>query len=360
MAIIDWSRMTGNYIETPLNNQTGTETRLEATVDDALDGLRLDQALAKAFPDYSRSRLQDWTREGRVTVNGCARRPRDRVMLGDRLALRAVALPQVTCEPQAIPLDLVFEDEHLLVINKPAGLVVHPAAGNPDGTLQNALLHHDQALAELPRAGIVHRLDKDTTGLMVVARSQAAHKRLVAAIAQRQVHREYRALVVGNMPAGGTIEQPIGRHPAQRTRMAVNPLGKPAVTHYRVLAHFRGYSLLKVLLETGRTHQIRVHMAHLRHPVFGDPTYGGRLRLPGGASETLIEVLRGFRRQALHAKRLEFMHPIRQRPMRFSCPMPADMQRVIDALATDADLHWQESEFDEFAGFVELDGRDDD
>ena len=314
-------------------------------------GLRLDQALASLFPDYSRSRLQAWTREGRVTVNGAQRRPRDRVELGDHLQLRAVAEEQVACMPQAIPLDIVFEDQDILVVDKPAGLVVHPAAGNPDGTLQNALLYHDPALIELPRAGIVHRLDKDTTGLMVIGRSRKAHKRLVEAIAARQVRREYRALVVGGMPAGGTIELPIGRHPSQRTRMAVNPLGKPSVTHFRVLEHFRGHTLLKVLLETGRTHQIRVHMAHLRHPVFGDPQYGGRLRLPGGASEELTRVLRGFRRQALHAKRLALMHPVSGRPLSFSCAIPADMSAVIAALASDANVHWSDPDPDHDAGF---------
>jgi len=279
-----------------LTDQKREETLLEATVGADLAGARLDQALAQLFPDYSRSRLQAWTREGRVSVNGEPRRTRDKVEAGDRLQLRAIAEDQVACVPQAIALDIVFEDEHILVINKPAGLVVHPAAGNPDGTLQNGLLYRDPRLIELPRAGIVHRLDKDTTGLMVIGRSQAAYKRLVDAIAARQVTREYRALVIGRMPAGGTIDMPIGRHPSQRTRMAVNPMGKPAVTHFRVLEHFRGHTLLKVVLETGRTHQIRVHMAHLRHPVFGDQVYGGRLQLPGGASEALKQVLRGFKR----------------------------------------------------------------
>jgi 23S rRNA pseudouridine1911/1915/1917 synthase len=323
------------------------------------DGLRLDQALAQLFPDYSRSRLQAWTRDGRVLVNGLVIRPRDKVRNGDQLQLSAVAEPQVACVPQAIPLHIVFEDEHLLVVNKPAGLVVHPAAGNPDGTLQNALLHHDEALAALPRAGIVHRLDKDTTGLMVVARSSLAHKRLTDAIAAREVHREYRALVVGQFLAGGRIDEPIGRHPTQRTRMAVNPLGKPAVTHYRVLANFRGYTLLKVVLETGRTHQIRVHMAHLRHPVFGDPVYGGRPRLPAGASDALKTVLRGWHRQALHAKRLDLVHPATARPMRFTCALPDDMRKLIDALGGDADAHWEEEVFDAPLGYIELGDSDD-
>lgn len=343
-----------------MTHQIPDESPLEAEVGPDLAGARLDQALAALFPDYSRSRLQTWTRDGRVEVNGEQRRPRDKVALGDRLRLHAVSERQVACVAQPIPLRIVFEDPQVLVIDKPAGLVVHPAAGNPDGTLQNALLYHDPGLSELPRAGIVHRLDKDTTGLMVIARTQAAHKRLTGAIAAREVRREYRALVVGGMPAGGTIDMPIGRHPTQRTRMAVNPMGKRAVTHFRVLEHFRGHTLLKVLLETGRTHQIRVHLAHLRHPVFGDPVYGGRLQLPGGASDELKAVLRGFRRQALHAKRLEFMHPTSGRAMRFTTPIPADMRVVIDALAADADIHWQDRDhddnddhdtFDSFDGF---------
>lgn len=340
-------------------HQKQQEHLLEATVGVDLAGARLDQALARLFPDYSRSRLQTWTREGRVSVNGEQRRPRDTVDFGDRLQLRAVAEKQVECAPQDIPLDIVFEDPHILVINKPAGLVVHPAAGNPDGTVQNALLHHDPSLAELPRAGIVHRLDKDTTGLMVIGRSQAAHKRLVDAMAAREIRREYRALVVGRMPAGGSIDLPIGRHPTQRTRMAVNPLGKPAVTHFRVLERFRAHTLLKVILETGRTHQIRVHLAHMRHPVFGDPVYGGRLQLPAGASDDLKQVLRAFKRQALHAKRLELNHPISGRPLRFTCAIPNDMRVVIDALAADAHIHWHDLDDEDQAGFEDYEGIDD-
>lgn len=330
------------------------EQELDAEIPPDLAGQRLDQALAVLFPDYSRSRLQAWVREGRVQVNGAVLRPRDRIQAGDRIVLRAVTEEQVACEPQDIPLNIVFEDADLLVINKPAGLVVHPAAGNRDGTIQNALLFRYPSSIELPRAGIVHRLDKDTTGLMVVGRTQAAHKRLVEAMAGREIKREYRALVVGSMPAGGMIDLPIGRHPTQRTRMAVNPLGKPSVTHFRVLDAFRKHTLLKVVLETGRTHQIRVHMAHLRHPVFGDPVYGGRLSLPPGASEELKAVLRGFQRQALHAKRLQLVHPISGRPMRFECAIPADMRVVLDALAADADMHWHDPDYDD-PGFDDLD-----
>ena len=318
-----------------------------------LAGKRLDQALASLFSDYSRSRLQAWTKEGRVKVNGEQLRPRDKVSLGDRVELTALLEDQVECRPQPIPLDVLYEDEHLLVINKPANMVVHPAAGNPDGTIQNGLLYHDASLIELPRAGIVHRLDKDTTGLMVVAKTQLAYARLVAALAAREVKREYRALVVGKLNVGGTIEQPIGRHPNQRTRMAVSPMGKPAVTHYRVLEKFRAHTLLRVNLETGRTHQIRVHMAHMRHAIFGDPVYGGRLQIPPGADDGLKEIMRSFRRQALHAKRLGLVHPASGRSMQWDAPMPDDMAELLEALR--ADVHGDVTEFDDdfYAAFTE-------
>ena len=324
----------------------------QAEIGPELAGKRLDQALASLFDDYSRNRLQTWTKEGRVKVNGKLLRPRDKVVLGDQVELRALLDDQVDCRPQPVPLDIVFEDDHLLVIDKPAGLVVHPAAGNPDGTLQNGLLYHDASLVELPRAGIVHRLDKDTTGLMVVAKTQLAYTRLVAALAARDVKREYRALVLGRLNVGGTIDQPIGRHPTQRIRMAVNPMGKPAVTHYRVLEKFRAHTLLRVNLETGRTHQIRVHMAHMRHPIFGDPVYGGRLQLPAGADEDLKEIMRAFKRQALHAKRLGLEHPGTGKFMQWEAPIPDDMAELLEALR--ADVHGQGMEFDEdfYAAFT--------
>ena len=332
-----------------MNDETPPSIHLQAEIGPELAGRRLDQALARLFDDYSRSRLQAWIREGRALLNGRPAAQRDKVAAGDRVELHAEAERQVECRPQAIPLQIRYEDEHLLVIDKPAGLVVHPAAGNPDGTLQNALLHHDEDLARLPRAGIVHRLDKDTTGLMVVARTPLAHQRLVAALARREIHREYRALATGRLKAGGTVEAPIGRHPTVRTRMAVNPLGKPAVTHYRVLERFPAHTLLAVKLETGRTHQIRVHMAHLRHPVFGDPVYGGRLQLPPGADEELKALMRGFGRQALHARRLELAHPASGRPMRFEAPLPPDMAELLEALRAhargDADFEFDEEAF---------------
>ncbi len=300
-----------------------------------LAGKRLDQALAKLFPDYSRSRLQQWVKEGRVTVDGAPCRPRDKVVGGEWVSLEAHLEEQVACRPQPIELELVYEDEQLLVVNKPAGLVVHPAAGNPDGTLQNALLHHAPELVQLPRAGIIHRLDKETTGLLVIARTTAAHKQLVEQLQARAFDREYRAIVSGVMTAGGVVDEPIGRHPVHRTRMAVNYAGKEAVTHYRVMERFHAHTYVKVKLETGRTHQIRVHMAHIRYPLVGDPVYAGRLRLPAGVSESVKEKLRGFRRQALHACRLGLTHPSSGEWMEWEAELPPDMQQLLQALRED-------------------------
>jgi len=300
-----------------------------------LAGKRLDQALAQLFPDYSRSRLQQWVKEGLVTLDGVICRPRDKVLGGEWVALEAHLENQVECRPQAIDLDIVHEDEALILIDKPAGLVVHPAAGNPDGTLQNALLHHDPELIQLPRAGIVHRLDKETTGLLVIARTPAAHKSLVEQLQAREFDREYRAVASGVMTAGGSVDQPIGRHPTQRVKMAVHHAGKEAVTHYRVLERFRAHTYLKVKLETGRTHQIRVHMAHLRYPLVGDPVYAGRLRQPAGASEQLRETLRCFHRQALHALKLGLTHPLSGEWMEWETPLPDDMQQLLEALRED-------------------------
>ena len=323
-------------------------TPLTRTVPEDLAGLRLDQALARLFPDYSRSCLKHWIEAGRVAVNGETRRPRDRLGGGETSELTPAEEIQAEDHPQDIPLDIVFEDEDLIVIDKPAGLVVHPAAGHHDGTLVNALLHHAPELAGLPRAGIVHRLDKDTTGLMVVAKSLRAHTALVAQLQARTVKRRYLALVQGWVTAGGTIDAPIGRHPVDRKRFAVTPTGKAAVTHYRVAEHFPHHTLLRVYLETGRTHQIRVHMAHLRHPLVGDPQYG-RLRLPPGAGEALTEALRAFRRQALHAEKLTLAHPADGRQMSWKAPLPEDFAALLATLrheyATEADddgdLDWE-------------------
>ncbi|NIR61307.1 MAG: 23S rRNA pseudouridine(1911/1915/1917) synthase RluD, partial [Gammaproteobacteria bacterium] len=297
---------------------------LSARIPEALAGARLDQALARLFPQYSRSQLTRWVREGRVRLEARPAAPSDRVRGGERVEVAPRLEPVGRCAPQALALDVVYEDAALLVVNKPPGLVVHPAAGHHEGTLQNALLHHDPELERLPRAGIVHRLDKDTSGLLVVARTPAARAALVEALQARAVEREYLALVHGAVIAGGTIEGPIGRHPVDRKRMAVTPKGRPAVTHYRVAERFRDHTLLRVRLETGRTHQIRVHMAQMRHPILGDPLYGGRPRPPKGAGEGLRRALREFRRQALHAARLVLAHPVSGERMSWEAPLPED------------------------------------
>jgi len=302
-----------------------------------LAGQRLDQVLARLLPDYSRSRLQEWIRDGRVAVDGTQLAASGRLRGGEQICVR---LPQQNTDAvpaaEAIALDIVHQDVDLLVVNKPAGLVVHPGAGNPAGTLMNALLHHDPGLAGVPRAGIVHRLDKDTSGLLLVARTLPAHKRLVEQLAAREVHREYLALVQGQMIAGGTVDAPIGRHHTDRTRMAVGNGGREAVTHYRVAQRFRQHTLLRVMLETGRTHQIRVHMASIGHAVVGDPTYS-RLRLPVGAGAECVAALGAFRRQALHAARLELTHPTDGQSLEFEAPPPADMAALLDVLGRDTD-----------------------
>lgn len=300
-----------------------------------LAGRRLDQTAAEMFPEFSRERLKGWIQQGELTLDGQKARPKDKVVGGERLALDTRLEEEVRWEPQAIPLSIVFEDDDVMVIDKPAGLVVHPAAGNPDGTLLNALLYHHAPLAAIPRAGIVHRLDKDTTGLMMVAKTLTAQTALVAQLQARTVSREYDAIVVGAMTAGGKVDAPIGRHPKDRQRQAVTASGKPAVTHYRVNERFRAHTHVRCRLETGRTHQIRVHLAHVRYPLVGDPVYGGRLKMPAGAGESLKTLLREFPRQALHAHKLRFEHPVSGAPVECKAPLPDDMFLLLDALRED-------------------------
>jgi len=304
--------------------------RLCVTGDQA--GQRLDQLLAAAWPDFSRSRLAAWIRGGEIRLNDQHVKPRQAVSVGDEIMLDAeLAARADSPQPQAIDLSILFEDEAILIVNKPPGLVVHPGSGNPDGTLVNALLHHDPELASLPRAGLVHRLDKDTSGCLVIARTTRAHRRLVAAMKERTIHRHYRALVWGSLIAGGKIDAPIGRHPVDRRRQVVRPDGRSAVTHYRVEGRLAGSTLLDVRLETGRTHQIRVHMAHLRYPIIGDPVYG-RSGAPAGLNEAQRAAWQAFRRQALHAARLSLIHPDSGETITATAPLPVDLAALIDAL----------------------------
>ena len=316
--------------------ETAAEFRVHAlTLPSGAAGLRFDQALAQALPQYSRARLKTWIESGAVQVDGRPLRGKDRVLGGEQVRIRAELPVQDRVQAEAMPLAVVFRDRTLLVIDKPAGLVVHPGAGNARHTLQNALLALDSKLALVPRAGLVHRLDKDTSGLLLVARTPEAHSALTAAMAARQITREYLAVCTGVLTGGGTIDEPIGRHRTQRTRMAVRSDGRPAVTHYRIERRFRAHTLVRVTLETGRTHQIRVHLAHIGFPVVGDPAYGGRRRIPKGSSPAVVAELRAFPRQALHAARLSLSHPLTHREHEWRSPLPADMQRLLAALEAD-------------------------
>ncbi len=316
---------------------------LEATAGSEHFGLRLDQVLADLFPDYSRSRMKSWIQDGSVRIdNEIVTVPRHKMRGDEHIRIDAKIEVQLESQPQDIELDIVYEDDDILVINKPADLVVHPGAGNPSGTILNALLAHVPDIDKVPRAGIVHRLDKDTTGLMVVAKTLQAQTHLVEQLQGRVMSREYEALVINTMVAGGAVDAPIGRHPTKRTLMAVREFGKPAVTHYRVMEKFRAHTHVRLKLESGRTHQIRVHMAHIKHPLAGDPTYGGRPRLPKGASAECVDALRGFRRQALHAAQLSLYHPRTGEWMTWQAPLPADMVALIDAVRTDTKAHQED------------------
>ncbi len=314
------------------------QLELRSTVSVEQLGQRLDQALAELFPDYSRSRIKEWILADKVMVNGeLANKPRLKMMGGEDIFVQAEIEDEVRWEAQDIPLDIVYEDEDLLVINKPRDLVVHPGAGCADGTVLNGLLYRYPEIAEVPRAGIVHRLDKDTTGLMVVAKNIPTQTRLVRLLQKRKKFtREYEAIAIGSMTGGGTVEKSIGRHSTKRTHMAIQELGKPAVTHYRVMEHFRDHTRLRLRLETGRTHQIRVHMAYLNHPLVGDQLYGGRPRPPRNASSSLIHTLRAFNRQALHAVMLRIEHPTTKEVMEWHAPIPDDMIALTEALRADA------------------------
>ncbi len=317
-----------------------THHTLTAIIPDEATGLRVDQALSQLFSQFSRSQLQNLIKAGQVKVDGENPRTRDKVLGGESVVLQFEDVPQIDWQAEELPLEIVYEDDDLLVVNKPVGVVVHPAAGHASGTLCNALLHHHPDAELLPRAGVIHRLDKDTSGLLVVAKTPTTYQQLVSMMQEREIKREYLAVVYGAMTAGGTIDEPIGRHPVDRKRMAVKPLGKDAVTHYRIKQRFDNHTVIDVQLETGRTHQIRVHMAYIHYPIVGDQTYGGRLRIPKGCADELKTYLQSFKRQALHARKLSFIHPVTQQPLEFSSPLPEDIVNLIALLES----HQRESD----------------
>lgn len=319
---------------------------LSAEVQPEQMGQRLDQTLAELFPEYSRSRLKTWIEADLVKLNErITNIPREKVLGGEKIEITVEVEDETRFEPENIPLNIVYEDDDIIVINKPKDLVVHPGAGNPNGTVLNALLYHYPPIAEVPRAGIVHRLDKDTTGLMVVAKTIPAQTKLVRDLQKRKITREYEAVASGIMTKGGTVDQPMARHATKRTLMAVHPMGKPAVTHYRIMENYRNYTRLRLRLETGRTHQIRVHIAHIAHPLLGDQTYGGRPRPPKNASEDFMEVLRNFKRQALHAVMLRLAHPITGEMMEWYAPLPDDFVELLNALKADYLEHQDELDY---------------
>jgi 23S rRNA pseudouridine1911/1915/1917 synthase len=303
----------------------------QAKVPDNMARQRLDHVAALLFPQYSRSRLQSWIKSGGLKVNGEALRTGSRLFGGEHIAIEVVAT-EVTSEPEDIALDIVYEDEALLVVNKPMGLVVHPGAGNLDGTLLNALLFYCPSLDAVPRAGIVHRLDKDTTGLLVVAKTLESQHRLVQQLQDRSVKRIYEAVVYGTFDGPGRVDAPIGRHPSQRTKMTVRKDGKEAMTRFRVLKQFGEHTRLEVSLETGRTHQIRVHMQHIHRSLIGDKTYGGGYKIPRNGHPALLEALQLFPRPALHARELSLQHPLSDEGCHWSVPIPADLEGLLASL----------------------------
>lgn len=301
-------------------------------------GQRIDRVLALLLPDYSRSRLCSWLKEGSITINNQQYKPNDKVWGGECISLNISQLPQnLPIEAENIPLDIIFEDDDVIVINKPSGLIVHPGAGNPKHTLVNALLHHAPSLLNLPRAGIIHRLDKETTGLLIIAKTLEAHTSLVRQMQERLIQRKYLALVHGHVIAGGTLDTGYGRDSRNRLKMSVCSGGKQAVTQYTVNKHYHFVTLLDIKLLTGRTHQIRVHMAHINHSVVGDPLYHGRTGLRAGMEKTLRQQLQEFKRQALHASSLSFTHPKSHETITCSAPLPDDFQKLLTLLESPND-----------------------
>jgi len=305
---------------------------LTIIIPERMTGDRLDVALSEMLPDYSRSKITAWIKSGDALINNKAFKPKDKVNGSQVVILSLNKKQNNDWSAENIALNIVFEDEDIIIINKPFGLVTHPGAGNWNGTLANALLYYDPELSKLDRAGIVHRLDKNTSGLMVIARNEKSQKYLVEQLQSHSVAREYSAIVYGHMISGGSINDPIGRDPKDRIKQAVSSNGKDATTHYRVIDRFKSHTHVKAILETGRTHQIRVHLSHIGYPLLGDPMYGGRVRFPKKASEILKESLLGFKRQALHSKKLTLNHPSTGELMSWKTPLPDDMLELLNIL----------------------------
>ncbi len=295
-------------------------------------GQRVDLITAKQFPNYSRAHIQRWIKDGDLLVNSKEVKSKYIMQTDDAVSVNFLEESQLIDLPEDIALDVIFEDTEILIINKPAGLVVHPGSGNRTGTLVNALLAHDENLSFLPRAGIVHRLDKDTSGLMVISKTESSYLNLVEQLKERSVTRTYLAMVVGVPVISKTINEPIGRHPKIRTKQAVNQNGKEAITRFSILENLDGYSLLKINLETGRTHQIRVHLSHIGFPIIGDPLYGSRNKFSRGSSEKQKKIISDFKRQALHAEELRLNHPSSGELLLFKAPMPSDMQTLLNQI----------------------------
>jgi 23S rRNA pseudouridine1911/1915/1917 synthase len=306
---------------------------LKVIIPERFAGCRIDTALSDMLTDYSRSKISSWVRSGRATINGNQFKPKDKAIGGEIVDFTVIEEPSIDWIAEDIKLDIIYQDQDIIIVNKPVGLVTHPGSGNWTGTLANALLNYDSGLKNLDRAGIVHRLDKNTSGLMVIARSQIAQKRLSEQIQQHLVSREYSAIVYGHMISGGTIDEPIGRDSRDRLKQAVIEGGKPATTHYRVIERFANHTHVKAVLETGRTHQIRVHMSHIGHPLIADPMYGGKLRFPKKADEHLKDALKAFNRQALHSKKLTLEHPVSGETMSWKAPLPEDLQTLLESLS---------------------------